>query len=177
MFLMNMFTDAQLVVSSDVAALLDRLDADTADTETGPVERLDLDDQQRATLDELARHGFVVDDRKAERDTLDKFFDDFRTLLSRRVHNTPSAPAPSERLFIGYAEEMHLTVLTTLQCNFACDYCLQGDHGDYNKYANKMSMSETTGLGSEPHVLPRSPFDRSGHRQDCQNGMGRDDAR
>ena len=121
-FLMNMFTDAQLVVSSNVAALLDRLDADTADSETGPVERLDLDDQQRATLDELARHGFVVDDRKAERDALDKFFDDFR-------NNT---------------EEMHLTVLTTLQCNFACDYCLQGDHGDYNKHATKMSM-ETTG--------------------------------
>ena len=35
-------------------------------------------------------------------------------------------------------------------------------------------------LGSEPHVLPRSPFDRSGQRQDLshrQNGMGRDDAR
>jgi uncharacterized protein len=31
-------------------------------------------------------------------------------------------------------------VLTTLQCNFACDYCIQGDHGDYNKNAAKMSM-------------------------------------
>ena len=117
MFLKNMFTDAQLVVSSEVAALLDRLGAD-ADTERP----LDLDDAQRATLEELTRHGFVVTDRKAERDALDKFFDDFR-------NNT---------------EEMHLTVLTTLQCNFACDYCLQGDHGDYNKHATKMSM-ETAG--------------------------------
>ena len=30
-------------------------------------------------------------------------------------------------------------MLTTLQCNFACDYCIQGDHGDYNKTAAKMS--------------------------------------
>ena len=33
-----------------------------------------------------------------------------------------------------------MTVLTTLQCNFACDYCIQGDHGDYNKHAAKMSL-------------------------------------
>ena len=31
-------------------------------------------------------------------------------------------------------------MLTTLQCNFACDYCFQGDHGDYNKFAAKMSL-------------------------------------
>ena len=31
-------------------------------------------------------------------------------------------------------------MLTTLQCNFACDYCIQGDHGDYNKNAARMSM-------------------------------------
>ena len=31
------------------------------------------------------------------------------------------------------SDELHLTVLTTLQCNFACDYCLQGDHDEYNK--------------------------------------------
>ena len=39
---------------------------------------------------------------------------------------------------------MNVTVLTTLQCNFACDYCFQGDHGDYNKHADKMSL-ETAG--------------------------------
>ena len=37
-------------------------------------------------------------------------------------------------------DQLRVTVLTTLQCNFACDYCLQGDHGDYNKTAAKMSM-------------------------------------
>ena len=28
-----------------------------------------------------------------------------------------------------------------MQCNFACDYCFQGDHGDYNAHAEKMSMA------------------------------------
>ena len=37
------------------------------------------------------------------------------------------------------SDELHVTVLTTLQCNFACDYCLQGDHGEYNKSVTKMS--------------------------------------
>src|SRR5581483_2679316 len=36
--------------------------------------------------------------------------------------------------------ELHVTVLLTLQCNFACDYCFQGDHGDYNKFAQKMTL-------------------------------------
>ena len=39
-----------------------------------------------------------------------------------------------------------MTVLTTLQCNFACDYCFQGDHGDYNKHADKMSLDDSARL-------------------------------
>jgi uncharacterized protein len=31
-------------------------------------------------------------------------------------------------------------VLTTLQCNFACGYCFQGDHDDHNRNAHKMSL-------------------------------------
>ena len=108
---MNTFTDAQLVVSHDVATLLDRLDADHSTD-------MSFDADESAALEQLSRHGFVVNDRVAERKTLEKYFDDHR-------NNT---------------EEMHLTVLTTLQCNFACDYCLQGDHGDYNTHATKMSM-------------------------------------
>src|SRR5918995_72010 len=88
-FLMNTLTDAQLVVSSDVAALLDRLD--------GP-----------ASIDTLS----------ADQRALDTYF--------ARVTSDSS--------------ELHITVLTTLQCNFACDYCFQGDHGDYNKFADKMTL-------------------------------------
>ena len=40
-----------------------------------------------------------------------------------------------------------MTVLTTLQCNFACDYCFQGDHGDYNKHAAKMSLETAARVG------------------------------
>ena len=38
-------------------------------------------------------------------------------------------------------------MLTTLQCNFACDYCIQGDHGDYNKHAAKMSLETAARVG------------------------------
>ncbi len=41
---------------------------------------------------------------------------------------------------------MRVTVLTTLQCNFACDYCFQGDHGDYNKHADRMSLDDSARL-------------------------------
>ena len=38
-----------------------------------------------------------------------------------------------------------MTVLTTLQCNFACDYCFQGDHGDYNKFAERCRSKRPPG--------------------------------
>jgi uncharacterized protein len=38
------------------------------------------------------------------------------------------------------ASELNVTVLTTLQCNFACGYCYQGDRDDYNKFAGKMTL-------------------------------------
>jgi uncharacterized protein len=76
-----------------------------------------LDVDQRAALVTLTEHGFVVPSRDVDRAALDKFFADTRD----------------------DTEQLRVTVLTTLQCNFACDYCFQGDHGDYNKYADKMS--------------------------------------
>lgn len=125
-FLMNTFTDAQLVVSADTAALLDRLVPNGSGDQHGDDAAADrlgqFTEEERAALQELTRHGFIVSDHESERVALDKFFSDF--------HET--------------TEEMRVTVLTTLQCNFACDYCLQGDHGDYNLHANKMSL-ETAG--------------------------------
>ena len=65
-----------------------------------------------------ARHGFIVEDRETDRRNLREFF---QTVRESR-------------------EQLRMTVLTTLQCNFACDYCIQGDHGEYNKNAAKMSL-------------------------------------
>ncbi len=111
-FLMNTLTDAQLVVSSDVAALLDRSGHALATDDPETCEAIEL----------LAENGFLVADRAAERRSLDTYFTSIKRDRSA----------------------LNVTILTTLQCNFACDYCFQGDHGDYNKFADKMSL-ETAG--------------------------------
>jgi uncharacterized protein len=108
-FLMNTFTDAQLIVTRDVADLLDRLPA-------GPPASWDA--REREALATLTEHGFIVESREADRRRLEEFFTTVRE--DRR--------------------QLRVTVLTTLQCNFACDYCIQGDHGDYNKHASRMSL-------------------------------------
>jgi uncharacterized protein len=114
-FLMNTFTDAQLIVSTDVVDLLDRVG-------TGAL----LSDLEREMIEQLTEQGFVVGDRDTEREDLKTFFREVRE----------------------GTDTLKITVLTTLQCNFACDYCIQGDHGDYNKTAAKMSMEMAERLGS-----------------------------
>jgi uncharacterized protein len=109
-FLMNTFTDAQLIVSRDVSDLLDRVSGEQfADS---------LDDEAREACAALADNGFLVESREADRQNIQDFFNEFRASQ----------------------DQLRVTVLTTLQCNFACDYCIQGDHGEYNKTAAKMSM-------------------------------------
>src|SRR5438876_4785419 len=108
-FLMNTLTDAQLLVSPDVTDLLDRY--------TGEGSREAGSDEERQTLALLEENGFLVPDRAYDRAALDRYF----TSVKNDTH------------------ELSITLLTTLQCNFACDYCFQGDHGDYNKHADKMS--------------------------------------
>ncbi len=110
-FLMNTFTDSQLVVSQDVVDLLDRVG-----TTPDVIDR--LDEPERSALRDLREHGFIVEDRETEWKALNRFFCDVREDTS----------------------ELRVTALMTLQCNFACDYCIQGDHGDYNAHADKMSM-------------------------------------
>jgi uncharacterized protein len=107
-FLMNTFTDAQVIVSKDVSDALDRLGSEEAA----------FSEAEREAVATLAEHGFVVESRAADRRQLEQFFHEFREDRG----------------------QLRVTVLTTLQCNFACDYCIQGDHGDYNKHAVKMSM-------------------------------------
>ena len=106
-FLMNTFSDAQLIVSPDVIELLDRL-----------ADESELTELERETVEQLSEHGFIVSSREEERAELRNFFREVRE----------------------GRDTLKITVLTTLQCNFACDYCIQGDHGDYNKHAAKMSL-------------------------------------
>jgi len=114
-FLMNTITDAQLIVSDDVAALLDDASA----------RRRPESDEEREVFDLLQEHGFLVESRQADRQRLDEYLTGVKTSTA----------------------ELNITVLTTLQCNFACDYCFQGDHGDYNERAEKMSMATAARVG------------------------------
>ena len=114
-FLMNTFTDAQLIVSNDVAELLDRVGERGA---TGWTH------DERDALTTLAENGFLVDSRDADWSNVREYFHSVRESK----------------------EQLRMTVLTTLQCNFACDYCIQGDHGDYNKTAAKMSLDTAAQL-------------------------------
>jgi uncharacterized protein len=111
-FLMNTLTDAQLVVSNDVVRLMDGVAAlgDAADGGLG--------DEQREAIQLLKENGFLVADRESEKRALADYFDTVKSDSS----------------------ELNVTILTTLQCNFACDYCYQGDRDDYNKFAQKMSL-------------------------------------
>ena len=83
-----------------------------------------FDDEERSTIEALAENGFIVNTREEERDALRQYFTNMRE----------------------DTEQLRITVLTTLQCNFACDYCFQGDHGDYNKFAHKMSIETAAQL-------------------------------
>jgi uncharacterized protein len=77
-----------------------------------------FDAEEREALATLTELGFLVESREADRQALDAYFDTIR-------HD---------------ASQLRLTVLTTLQCNFACGYCFQGDHDDHNRNAHKMSL-------------------------------------
>src|SRR5437762_14268476 len=77
-FLMETLTDAQLVVSPDVAALLDRARAgefnsvgsrQSAVGSQSPADD-ELTDEEREALDLLRENGFLVDDRAADRHAL-----------------------------------------------------------------------------------------------------------
>ena len=113
-FVLNTFTDAQAVVSADVADLLSRLAADDLSPDHATPE-------ERDALAELRHEGFVVESHAGERAAVREFFHTMREDTS----------------------QLRVTVLTTLQCNFACDYCVQGDHGNVTN-SQRMSL-ETAG--------------------------------
>lgn len=111
-FLMNTLTDAQVVVSADVVEALDRLAADGGASWRG------LSAAERAALGALVEHGFIVTSHDEERDALGRYFDDIRA-----DHNS-----------------LRVTVLTTLQCNFACGYCIQGDRDHHDAPGDRMTL-------------------------------------
>src|SRR4051794_8025325 len=113
-FLMNTLTDAQLVVSGDVAELLDRPFTDSG-----------VDAETRDAVTVLEENGFLVESRDCDRRNLTEYLTAVKSDSS----------------------ELNVTVLTTLQCNFACDYCYQGDRGDYNKFAEKMTLETAARVG------------------------------
>src|SRR6266480_4153758 len=117
-FLMNTLTDAQLIVSRDVADVLDRCVANS-----NPIGGFRPDEWE--AFKTLADNGFLVASREVDRRNLDAYLDEVKSDTS----------------------ELNVTVLTTLQCNFACDYCFQGDHGDYNKHADRMSLETALRVG------------------------------
>ena len=119
-FLMNTLTDAQIIVPPEVVSLLDSIEGRTqpGQATAGHATARPLDDEEREALATLTELGFVVDSHDADRRALDAYFDTIR-------HDT---------------SQLRLTVLTTLQCNFACGYCFQGDHDDHNRHAHKMSL-------------------------------------
>jgi uncharacterized protein len=110
-FLMNTLTDAQLVVSSDAARLIERPNADSADVTTCAEEVV-------TALSTFAEYGFLVTSHASEQAALATRFSEFRE----------------------DASQLRITVLTTLQCNFACGYCYQGDRADAGPPAPKMSL-------------------------------------
>src|SRR5687767_5816328 len=69
-FLMNTLTDAQLVVSPDVAALLDRFSGEAAAREGAG----GLTDEERQSLEVLQENGFLVENREDDRRRLDRHF-------------------------------------------------------------------------------------------------------
>jgi uncharacterized protein len=91
--------------------------------ETVDLASLAADD--REALEDLAANGFVVSDRAEERRAVEAYFRDLREST----------------------DVMRVTVLTTLQCNFACGYCYQGDHGHATAPAEKMSVETAVRVG------------------------------
>jgi len=110
-FVMNTLTDAQVLVSNDVASLLDGQEPGTLDPLSS------APDHQRAALETLSENGFLVRRSESERGALEAHFAAFREDTS----------------------QLRITVLTTLQCNLACEYCYQGEREGVALPAERMS--------------------------------------
>lgn len=76
------------------------------------------DPKTREAVHQLSELGFLVESREAEDRELEAFFHSLKE----------------------DASHLRVTLLTTLQCNFACDYCIQGDHESHDAPGARMSL-------------------------------------
>lgn len=106
-FLWNTLTDAEAMVTADVAALLD----------APPGPRTPLDADTREALATLTEHGFLTNDRDSD-----------RLALAEHLHAVTHDRS-----------ELHISILTTLACNFGCGYCYQGDRTSQGQFAEQAS--------------------------------------
>ena len=67
-FLMNTFSDAQILASPDVTGLMERISRGDAT----------FNDEERGTVDTLLENGFIVGSRDEEKTALDKYFRELR---------------------------------------------------------------------------------------------------
>ena len=88
-------------------------------------EEIDGGLEARQAVRELRDLGFIVDSREGEAQALEAFFTDIREDCSH----------------------LRVTLLTTLQCNFACDYCVQGDEPTHDTSAARMSHETAARVG------------------------------
>lgn len=83
------------------------------------------DEETQQAVAALRELGFVVESRDAEERALAAFFANIR---DDRTH-------------------LRVTLLTTLQCNFACDYCVQGDDPSHHGASGRMSLDTAARVG------------------------------
>ena len=91
-FLMNTFTDAQLIVSRDVSDLLDRIGR----------EPIEPNDEEREAFQTLVENGFLVEDRETDRRNIENFFTAFRS--------------SSDQLRVSHAMDRHIEMLRITVC-------------------------------------------------------------
>jgi uncharacterized protein len=119
-FLFHTLTDAQAIVSADVYTACF---GDSRIEHASESERGELDDARRT----LCQLGFLVDGPDDDDRALDAYFAEVRD----------------------GADELRVTVLTTMRCNLACSYCIQGEHPSHASHMSPGQADAVAGWIAE----------------------------